>query len=90
MKINVPKGEGSLKRAPLLPLVPDPEMELNSSNSVSYLLKVKPSEADSPTFKKYVRVLNGSEDVCSVLTWSSDQAQVIRGLVNKTTSHVTS
>ena len=84
MKISKTKGEGSLKKTPLLPLVPDPEAELNSSNSVSYLLK------DSPTFKKYVRVLNGSEGVQSVLTWSSDQAQVIRGLVNKTTSHVTS
>ena len=81
MKISTPKGNGgSTKKKPLLPLVPDAEEELNASNSVSYLLKVKPADANSPTFKKYVRVLSGAEEVRTVLTWSQDHAQVLRGL----------
>ena len=80
MKIATSKNEGTTKKKPLLPLVPDPEEELNASNSVSYLLRVKPSDNDSPTFKKYIRVLSGNESVRTVLTWSEDQAQVIQGL----------
>ena len=80
MKIASSKTDGTSKKKPLLPLVPDPEEELNSSNSVSYLLKVKPSDADSLTFKKYIRVLSGNESVRTVLTWSEDQAQVLEGL----------
>ena len=56
MKIVVPKTEGSTKRAPLLPLVPTEEEELTTSNSVSYFLRVKPSDSNSPTFKRHVRV----------------------------------
>ena len=80
MKVAVPKNDGTSKKKPLLPLVPDPEDELNASNSVSYLLKVKPTDVDSPTFKKYIRVLTGNESVRTVLTWSEDHAQVVRGL----------
>ena len=81
MKVVPPKDNGGgSKKKPLLPLVPDSEDELNSSNSVSYSLRVTPSDADSPTYKKYVRVLTGSEDVRTVLTWVSDTALVITGL----------
>ena len=81
MKVVPPKDNGaSSKKKPLLPLVPDTEDELNSSNSVSYSLRVTPSDADSPTYKKYVRVLTGSEDVRTVLTWVADTALVITGL----------
>ena len=81
MKVVPPKDNGaSSKKRPLLPLVPDTEDELNSSNSVSYSLRVTPSDADSPTYKKYVRVLTGSEDVCTILTWVADTALVITGL----------
>ena len=79
MKVVVPKSEGSSKRAPLLPLVPNEEEELNTSNSVSYPLRVKPSENDSPTFKKHVRVLTGDEEVRTMLTWAEDSATVING-----------
>ena len=81
MKVVPPKDNGdSHRKKPLLPLVPDAEDELNSSNSVSYSLRVTPSDADSPTYKKYVRVLTGSEDVRTVLTWVADTALVITGL----------
>ena len=81
MKVVPPKDNGgSHRKKPLLPLVPDTKDELNSSNSVSYSLRVTPSDADSPTYKKYVRVLTGSKDVRTVLTWVADTALVITGL----------
>ena len=82
MKVALPKENGGAnsKRVPLLPLVPEDDHELNSSNSVSYSLRVNPTDADSPTYKKYVRVLTGGEDVRTVLTWVSDTALVISGL----------
>ena len=82
MKISPPKnGSFSVtKRAAILPLVPEEAGELNSSNSVSYALRVTPADADSPTHKKYVRVLTGSEDVRTVLTWIVDSKAVVRGL----------
>ena len=80
MKLSLPKDNGNAKRAPLLPLVPEEDNELNSSNSVSYSLRVNPTAADSPTYKKYVRVLTGGEDVRTALTWVSDTAMVITGL----------
>ena len=80
MKVVLPKNDGPSKKKPLLPLVPEPEEELTASNSVSYLLRVKPSDTDSPTFKKYVRILTGNKSVRAVLTWSEDQDKVVRGL----------
>ena len=81
MKVVPPKNDGPVsKKKPLLPLVPEPEEELTASNSVSYLLRVKPTDNDSPTFKKYVRILTGNESVRAVLTWSEDQTKVVRGL----------
>ena len=81
MKVVASKNDtGTAKREALLPLVPIPSEEMNSSNSVSYLLRVKPSDNDSPTYKKYVRVLSGSEDVRTVIQWSRDQAACITGL----------
>ena len=80
MKVVPPKESANNKRAPLLPLVPDEDQELNSSNSVSYSLRVSPADANSPTYKKYVRVLTGGEDVRAVLTWVNDVALVVTGL----------
>ena len=63
MKVVPPKSDGSVKKNPLFPLVLEPEKELTASNSVSHLLRVKPSDDDSPTFKKHVRILTGDETV---------------------------
>ena len=68
------------KKQPLLPLVPEGTEEMDSSNSVSYSPRVNPSDANSPTFKKHVRVLAGGESVRGCLQWSRDSAAVITGL----------
>ena len=80
MSIVSSKNNPGTKREALLPLVPLPAVEMNSSNSVSYLLRIKPSDADSPTHKKYVRILTGSEDVRTVIQWANDQTACITGL----------
>ena len=64
----------------MLPLIPEEDDDLDSSNSVSYNLRVDPTNPDSPTFKKYVRVLRGGESVRACLQWSRDSAAVAKGL----------
>ena len=78
MKV-VPSNKRS-KKQPLLPLVPEATEEMDSSNSVSYNLRVDPSNNDSPTFKKHVRVLEGGESVRSCLQWCRDSSAVLTGL----------
>ena len=81
MKVSPPKeNSNNGRRAPILPLVPEDSEPLNSSNSVSYSLRVSPTDVDSPTYKKYVRVLTGNENVRTVLTWINDSALVKTGL----------
>ena len=80
MKVVPSKNDKPTKKAPLLPLVPDPLDEMSSENSISYSLRTDPTDADSSTYKKYVRVLDGSENPRTVLKWAADTAQVLRGL----------
>ena len=68
------------KKKPLLPLIPEEDEELDSSNSVSYNLRVDPTNTDSPTFKEHVRVLRGGESIRACLQWSQDSATVVTGL----------
>ena len=60
MKVVPPKNNGTSKKAPLLPLIPDPLDEMSQENSTSYMLRVNPTDAGSPTYKKYVRILSGN------------------------------
>ena len=80
MKVVPQKSDYSAKKKPLLPLVPDPEEELTSSNSLSYNLNVSPGVTGSATYKKYIRVLAGGESIHSILTWVKDTEEVFRGL----------
>ena len=80
MKVVPPKNESSTKKAPLLPLLPDALDEMTLENSVSYMLRTVPADANSPQYKKYVRVLTGSESVRTKLRWAQDTQQVMTGL----------
>ena len=81
MKIVPSKhSDAPTKKAPLLPLIPDPLDEMTSENSISYMLRTVPADANSSTYKKYVRVLSGSETVRTMLRWGKDTQQVIVGL----------
>ena len=78
MKV-VPTNDRPKKQA-LLPLIPDEDEPMDSSNSVCYTLRVTPANDDSPTFKKYIRVLAGGESVRVCLQWSRDSTKVVTGL----------
>jgi hypothetical protein len=80
MKNILPKHDAPTKKAPLLPLVPDPLDEITSETSISYILSTVPADTNSATFKKYVRVLSGSKTVRTMLCWAQDTTQVLVGL----------
>jgi hypothetical protein len=80
MKKVLPKHDAPTKKVPLLPLVPDPLDEMTSENSISYMLRTVSADANSATFKKYVRVLCGSKTVRTMLRWAQDTTQVLVGL----------
>ena len=64
----------------LLPLVPLPQKELDSTTSVVYPLCSNPADTNSTRYKVTVRRLNGSEDVCTMIHWSKDVNKIINGL----------
>ena len=68
------------KKKPLLPLIPEDDDDMDSGNSVSYNLRVDPTNTDSPTYKKCVRVLAGGESVRACIQWSRDCETVLKGL----------
>ena len=80
MKVAPQKHAPSTKKAPLLPLIPDPLDEMTKENSVSYKLRTKVADPDSDKYSKTVRVLDGSESIRTILRWGSDSMQVCSGL----------
>ena len=64
----------------ILTLDDDEEETLSSRNSVSYSLRSSPSDANSATYKKSVYVLEGNENVRTVLRWKEGVGVVLRGL----------
>ena len=80
MKVAPAASHGKSKKAPLLPLIPDPLDEMTHENSVSYQLRTKPGVPASDKYKKTVRVLDGSEGIRTILRWANDSLQVCRGL----------
>ena len=83
MKVSLPKDNfASSSKAELLPLELDTlESEtLDSSNSVRYELKTSPAEADSPTYRKTIRILQGSESIRTIIQWVKDVDTVMIGL----------
>ena len=85
MKVVVSHNNGTSKQAPLLPLTEDPELyKLDKTNSVSWDLRTVPAQADSPTYKFQVRVLQGDETAREMVRWRLDVLKVCVGL-NATT-----
>ena len=80
MKIGtIPRKETPTKQPPLLPLSIEDE-EIESHQLISHSLRVDPANANSPTFKKHTRILDGSEDVRSIIMHPRDIEQVCYGL----------
>ena len=64
----------------LLPLVPLPPSELNNTNSVAYHLLSNPADADSSKYKVIARIIDGTEDIRTLILWSKDVDKVLKGL----------
>ena len=73
------------KKKPLLSLVPEDDVPLTRENSIQLELKTNPTEDASPKYKMSMRILEGSEDVRTILRWRRDLEQVTHGL-NLTTA----
>ena len=83
MKVVVPKNNAAImvNKEPVLPLVVDESINtLKKEDSVTYSLRTDPTDADSPTYKMTVRVLNGSESTRVILRWKKDVIKVLHGL----------
>ena len=86
MKISMPKDNFMSAKAELLPLVPESEVDvLDSNNSVRYELRTTPSDVNSPTYRKTVRILTGSESIRTIIKWSKDIEIILIGLNIPTT-----
>ena len=85
MKVSVPRfSSDASSKKPLLPLVPEDPEDMTGSNSRQFLLLTDPANADSAKYKFYARIIQGKEDVRTIIRWSSDAEKVVVGL-NATT-----
>ena len=68
-------------------MVPIDDGDLKSDQTISHLLRSVPGDANSPSYKIYVRILQGDEDCRSIIKWASSVQTVCRGL--NVTTHAT-
>ena len=72
MKVVMSKAEGqhAAKSKPILPLVPEMEDEIPKDDLLSFSLRTDPTDVDSQTYKKTIRLLRGGESVRETIKWS--------------------
>ena len=89
MKIgNIPRKETPTKFPPLLPLVLEKEdKDKPKGKSVSHSLRVTPTDANSTTYKTSVHVLDGAEDVRTIIKHPQEIQTVLTGLNVTTVSN---
>ena len=76
---NCDNGEAPRQDA-LLPLVPLAPSELTTTNSVAHHLLSNPSDNDSSKHKVIARIITGTEDVRTLISWSKDVDKILTGL----------
>jgi hypothetical protein len=74
-----PKSENGLKNPPPLPLELD-EIKESSQKTLTFKLCCVPTEADSTKIAKVVAILDGSEGICTAITFRLDLDTVLTGL----------
>ena len=74
------KKDTSPRQDVLLPLVPVAPSQLTSHNSVSFSLLSDPADNDSPKYKVTQRIINGSEDIRTLIEWMKDCTKILGGL----------
>ena len=82
MKIgNIPRKETPTKFPALLSLVLEKgDEDKPKGKSMSHSLRVSPTDANSTTYKTYVHVLDGSEDVRTIIKHPEEINRVLTGL----------
>ena len=79
MKI-VLSNENPKPKNEVLSLVPTEVTPLTKENSIGLSLSTNPADDNAPKFKLQARILDGSEDVRSVLEWSKNLPRIFEGL----------
>ena len=74
----------NFKSTLLFPLVPEKDVELTHSNSISFELRGIPGDVDSPRYKKQVRIIHGDESPRTIIQCCIEAISVTVGL-NMTT-----
>jgi hypothetical protein len=83
MKVTAPKGgrEHHFKTKPLLPLLPEPMEELKKNQIVTLELYTDPAnKATSPKYKFTMQLIEGTEDVRTVIQWITNITTVLQGM----------
>ena len=71
----------------LLPLVASAPSELTATNSVAYHLLSNPADTTSSKYKVIARIITGTEDVRTLILWSKEVDNILKGLGLTTDAH---
>ena len=82
MKVgNIPRKETPTKQPPILSLTIEiDDEEKPKGKTVSHSLRVNPTDADSNTYKSSILVLDGTEDVRTIIKHPTEINRVLTGL----------
>ena len=82
MKVgNIPRKETPTKQPPILSLTIEiDDEEKPKGKTVSHSLRVNPTDADSNTYKSSILVLDGTEDVRTIINHPTEINRVLTGL----------
>ena len=61
-------------------IIPVAPSQLTSHNSVGFSLLSDPADNDSPKYKVTQRIINGSEDIRTLIEWMKDCTKILDGL----------
>ena len=70
----------SAKSKPILPIVPDMEEEVPKEDLLSFSLRTDPTDANSPTYKKTIRLIRGNESVREIIKWVAEARSILIGM----------
>jgi hypothetical protein len=81
MKVgSIPRKETPTKQPPILSLTIDDDEETSKGKTVKHSLRVNPADVDSNMYKSSILVLDGTEDVRTIIKHPSEINRVLVGL----------
>ena len=73
------KSNALITKEVLLPLVPIPPDESKVNETVTFSLPSNPTDTDSPKYKLTCHILQGDEDLRTLITWHQSVHRVLKG-----------